>query len=65
MGAPCSPQPAYVGRIRWGEAPPSFYTIRNQGAGMVLGLERWQEDGDLHFVTFSCYQRCAYLGRPG
>ena len=32
---------------------------------MVLGLERWQENGDLHFVTFSCYQRCAYLGRPG
>jgi hypothetical protein len=42
-----------------------FYTIRNQGAGMVLGLERRQENGDLHFVTFSCYQRCAYLGRPG
>ena|ERR1700753_1619742 len=28
---------------------------------MVLGLERYQLDGDLHFVTFSCYHRLGYL----
>ena len=28
---------------------------------MVKGLERWQEYRDLHFVTFSCFHRCAYL----
>jgi putative transposase len=28
---------------------------------MVEGLERRQENGDLHFVTFSCYHRCGYL----
>ena len=28
---------------------------------MVEGLERRQEGGDLHFVTFSCFHRCAYL----
>jgi putative transposase len=32
---------------------------------MVEGLERRQREGDLHFVTFSCYQRCAYLGNAG
>jgi len=29
---------------------------------MVEGLERRQREGDLHFVTFSCFRRCAYLG---
>jgi putative transposase len=29
---------------------------------MVLGLERRQEEGDVHFVTFSCYHRLGYLG---
>jgi putative transposase len=28
---------------------------------MVLGLERYQLEGDLHFVTFSCYHRLGYL----
>ncbi len=28
---------------------------------MVAGLERYQQAGDLHFVTFSCYHRLAYL----
>ena len=31
---------------------------------MVSGLERYQQEGDLHFVTFSCYHRLAYLGNP-
>jgi putative transposase len=31
---------------------------------MVDRLERWQESGNLHFVTFSCYQRKGYLGAP-
>ena len=31
---------------------------------MVLGLERYQREGDLHFVTFSCYHRLAYLKTP-
>jgi putative transposase len=30
---------------------------------MVEGLERRQEKGDLHFVTFSCFHRLAYLGK--
>jgi putative transposase len=31
---------------------------------MVVGLERYQQEGDLHFVTFSCYHRRAYLDAP-
>jgi putative transposase len=31
---------------------------------MVLGLERRQVKGDLHFVTFSCYHRLPYLETP-
>src|ERR1700742_2651904 len=31
---------------------------------MVVRLERRQEDGDVHFVTFSCFNRCGYLGDP-
>jgi putative transposase len=30
-------------------------------APMTSGLERYQEAGHLHFVTFSCYHRHAYL----
>src|SRR5271170_1192087 len=29
---------------------------------MPWGLQRFQETGDLHFVTFSCYRRRPYLG---
>jgi putative transposase len=32
---------------------------------MVEGLEGWQGKGDVHFVTFSCYHRRAYLGSVG
>jgi putative transposase len=28
---------------------------------MVEGLERRQREGDMHFVTFSCYHRLGYL----
>ncbi|HWF67738.1 MAG TPA: transposase [Acidobacteriaceae bacterium] len=28
---------------------------------MTKGLVRYHESGDLHFVTFSCYQRQPYL----
>jgi putative transposase len=28
---------------------------------MTEGLKRYQENGDFHFVTFSCYQRRPYL----
>lgn len=31
---------------------------------MAEGLERRQEKGDLHFVTFSCFHRCGYLKNP-
>ena len=31
---------------------------------MPWGLKRYQEAGDLHFVTFSCYQRKPYLCSP-
>jgi putative transposase len=29
---------------------------------MTRGLVRYQETGNLHFLTFSCYHRCQYLG---
>ena len=32
---------------------------------MARGLRRFQQAGDLHFVTFSCYQRRRLLGRAG
>jgi hypothetical protein len=28
------------------------------------GLVRYQQTGNLHFVTFSCYRRLPYLGTP-
>jgi putative transposase len=31
---------------------------------MTSGLIRYQECGDLHFLTFSCYQRLPYLDSP-
>lgn len=31
---------------------------------MPRGLVRYQQTGDLHFLTFSCYRRLAYLGTP-
>jgi putative transposase len=31
----------------------------------LSGLERYQQAGDLHFVTFSCYHRLGYLDAPG
>ncbi len=31
---------------------------------MTAGLHRYQADGDLHFVTFSCYRRRPYLATP-
>jgi putative transposase len=31
---------------------------------MTEGLKRFQQTGDFHFVTFSCYQRRPYLGLP-
>jgi putative transposase len=31
---------------------------------MVFGLKRYQDEGDLHFVTFSCFRRLGYLRAP-
>jgi putative transposase len=31
---------------------------------MVIGLKRYQDVGDLHFVTFSCFRRHGYLREP-
>ena len=31
---------------------------------MASGLKRYQQTGHLHFVTFSCYRRQAYLETP-
>lgn len=31
---------------------------------MTQGLKRFQQAGDLHFITFSCYQRRPYLSPP-
>ncbi|MGA9584656.1 MAG: transposase [Terracidiphilus sp.] len=30
---------------------------------MTRGLHRYQQAGDFHFITFSCYHRRPYLGR--
>ncbi len=32
---------------------------------MPTGLKRYQHEGDLHFITFSCYRRQPYLSDPG
>jgi putative transposase len=29
---------------------------------MTAGLHRYQQCGQLHFITFSCYRRLAHLG---
>ncbi len=29
---------------------------------MTKGLHRYQQSGDFHFITFSCYHRLPYLG---
>jgi putative transposase len=31
---------------------------------MPLGLKRYQQTGDFHFITFSCYQRLPFLAPP-
>jgi putative transposase len=31
---------------------------------MPLGLKRYQQEGDDHFITFSCYNRKPYLTTP-
>ena len=31
---------------------------------MTRGLHRYQQAGDLHFITFSCYHRLPYLAGP-
>jgi putative transposase len=31
---------------------------------MPLGLRRYQQEGDDHFITFSCYNRKPYLNTP-
>jgi len=31
---------------------------------MPLGLKRYQQEGDDHFITFSCYNREPYLNTP-
>jgi hypothetical protein len=34
-------------------------------ARLVLGLERYQVERDLHFVTFRCFHRLGYLKTAG
>lgn len=31
---------------------------------MPLGLKRYQQEGDYHFITFSCHHRKPYLNTP-
>ena len=31
---------------------------------MTRGLRRYQHEGELHLITFSCFQRLPYLGSP-
>jgi putative transposase len=31
---------------------------------MPLGLKRYQQEGDDHFITFSCHHRKPYLNTP-
>ena len=33
-------------------------------SGMTRGLVRYQQCGDFHFLTFSCFHRLRYLGTP-
>jgi putative transposase len=37
-----------------------FYNL----AAMPWSLKRFQQTGDLHFITFSCYRRLPLLGEP-
>jgi putative transposase len=31
---------------------------------MPWGPERYQQNGDIHFITFSCYRRDSLLAKP-
>jgi putative transposase len=52
----------------WGSHPcPRSLTVLDEPdkpKTMPRGLRRYQDTGDLHFVTFSCYQRRPYLAEP-
>ncbi|MDR3736721.1 MAG: transposase [Acidobacteriaceae bacterium] len=43
---------------------PSLSVVISYDVPMPKDLKRYQQTGDLHFVTFSCYQRSPLLGTP-
>jgi REP element-mobilizing transposase RayT len=43
--------------------PPNPAAPKRNLVFMTRGLHRYQQAGDLHFITFSCYQRRPYLRR--
>jgi len=47
----------------FGRHSPNF-AQRSNLVSMPWGLKRYQQTGDIHFVTFSCYRREALLGNP-
>ena len=46
------------GQSREGATAPAHLKYDND---MPLGLKRLQNEGDLHFITFSCHDRLPYL----
>jgi putative transposase len=45
----------------WGVKVAFQDNARYSAAGMPSRLKRYQEDGQLHYVTFTCYHRIQYL----
>ncbi len=48
----------------WESTNPQLPTPESILYPMTRGLVRYQEAGNLHFLTFSCYRRLAHLGHP-
>jgi len=63
-GAPPSPVRSFIAhRLRWVRYTSS-YNLQLGIPFMTAGLKRYHFTGELHFVTFSCYQRKPYLSSP-
>src|SRR5271168_793507 len=45
-------------------APPSGCEGGSWGCRVPAGLKRYYGQGDLHFITFSCYKRLPLLASP-
>ena len=47
----------------WESTNPDYRNSRYILLSMTRGLIRYQQTGQFHFITFSCYHRLPYLGR--